>query len=245
MASAKRKNLLHDTSGAVLVEFTAALVVFLLLLFGTVEFSNLFYQWNAATKAVQWGARLAAVSDPVASNLKTLVGTEDGTIPGIVSTANYDCTCGWDQATTTLKCSGSVPTNATACTYDTSAMQTLVFGRAANGTVYQACQTSPAKMGMCNMFPGLTLQNVTVEYKYTGLGYAGRPGSGGNTGGPVPTITVSLHQRVIAADPNVLKFQFILIGGLMKIGNSAFPDFIDLPSFATTVTGEDLAKAGS
>ncbi len=245
MASAKCKNLLQDTSGAVMVEFTAAATVFLLLLFGSVEFANLFYQWNAATKAVQWGARVAAVSDPVASNLKTLIGTEDGTTPGVVSTANYDCTCGWDQATTTMKCSGSVPTGAIACTYDAAALQTLVFGRGANGAVYQTCQTSPANIGMCNLFPGLALENVTVEYKYTRLGYAGRPGSGGNTGGPVPTITVSLHQRVIAVDPNVLKFQFVLIGGLMKIGNTAFTGSIDMPSFATTVTGEDLAKAGS
>lgn len=237
--SAKRKDLRQDTSGAVMVEFTAALTVFLLLLFGSVEFANVFYQWNAATKAVQWGARVAAVSDPVAANLTAFTGVENGTLPGVVlPSAAYDCVC----KGSTSQCTGTMPASAPACNIGATglaALQRIVYG--VSGATSCGTSTSNRDMGMCHLFPGLTVQNVEVEYQYTGLGYAGRPG------GPVPTITVRLHQRLTPStvDANVLRFQFILIGGLMKIGNAAFPDFIDLPSFATTVTGEDLTATGS
>ena len=237
--SAKRKNLLHDTSGAVLIEFTVAAAMFFLLLFGSVEFANAFYQWNAATKAVQWGARVAAVSDPVAANLKTFTGVENGTLPGdVLPSAAYDCVC----KGSTGACTGTMPASAPACSIGATglaSLQRIVYGVA--GATTCGTSTSNRDMGMCHLFPRLTIKNVDVEYQYTGLGYAGRPG------GPVPTITVRVHQRLTPStvDADVLQFQFILIGGLMRIANAAFPDFIDLPSFATTVTGEDLTATGS
>ena len=39
-------------------------IIFLFLL-GAIDFLFAFYQWNAAAKAVQVGARIAAVSTPV------------------------------------------------------------------------------------------------------------------------------------------------------------------------------------
>ena len=69
MVSGSHKNIWRDESGAVLIEFTAAAFTFFIILFGVVEFANVYYQWNAATKAVQLGARLAAVSDPVSNDL--------------------------------------------------------------------------------------------------------------------------------------------------------------------------------
>ena len=257
--SAKRKNLGQDISGAAMVEFTAAASVFLLLLFGSVEFANAFYQWNAATKAVQWGARVAAVSDPVASNLKTFTGTENGTLAGVVLTGTaYDCVC---NTAGTGGCSGTMPTSAPACTSDATglaALQRIVYGTSgATGpacpdlSVYAAADR-PLHLGMCHLFPRITLQNVEVEYRYTGLGYVGRPGAvkdanGNNlSSGAVPTITVRLHQAATSttADANAIQFQFVMIGGLMKIFSATFPNFINMPSFATTVTGEDLASVG-
>ena len=55
-----------------MVEVTIMLSIPLVLVFGAIDFLLLFYQWNAAAKAVQIGARLAAVSDPVASGLNRL-----------------------------------------------------------------------------------------------------------------------------------------------------------------------------
>ena len=66
------KYFLRDQQGSVLVEVTIILSVTLVLVLGTIDFLLLFYQWNAAAKAVQIGARIAAVSDPVASGLNNL-----------------------------------------------------------------------------------------------------------------------------------------------------------------------------
>ena len=59
----------QDQNGGVLVEVTIMLTVVLLIVIGVVDFLFAFYQWNAAAKAVEVGARIAAVSDPVAVGL--------------------------------------------------------------------------------------------------------------------------------------------------------------------------------
>src|SRR5262249_5294788 len=66
------KYFLRDQQGSVLVEVTIMLSVTLVLVLGAIDFLLLFYQWNAAAKAVQIAARLAALSDPVASGLNNL-----------------------------------------------------------------------------------------------------------------------------------------------------------------------------
>ncbi|MGH6907147.1 MAG: TadE/TadG family type IV pilus assembly protein [Aestuariivirga sp.] len=214
--SARRKNIWSDESGAALLEFTAAVFTFLIVLFGVVEFAYVFFQWNAATKAVQLGARLAAVSNPVSSDLTTLSGV-GGSVPGgLMPYFNRVCTSDSDTGATGT-CTGGGTYNAASAT----AMRTIVFGR---GKTACAAPTSARDIGMCNIFDRITPRNVIIRYENTGLGYAGRPG------GPVPTITVSLTG---------LTYNFILIGDLAGLNS------MQLPSFATTVTGEDLNLAGS
>ena len=60
-------NFCRDQRGAVIVEVTIVMTLMFVLVLGGIEFLLLFYQRNAAAKAVQIGARLAAVSDPVAA----------------------------------------------------------------------------------------------------------------------------------------------------------------------------------
>lgn len=230
MASANPKTLWKDESGAALLEFTAAAFTFFLVVFGVVEFSYAFFQWNAATKAVQLGARLAAVSGPVADGLLTRTLMEGGALPGQVidpkvsSAANFDFICDGVRST----CYGSGGTR------NLDNLKTIVFGRCGGDTgdsctvggVRDQCNytSSPRNIGMCNIFTKLTsTDNVEIRYQYTGLGYAGRPG------GAVPTITVSIVN---------LNFDFVLLGAFL--GNS-----IPMPGFATTVTGEDLNVAWS
>ena len=69
MESDNLLRLRSDTEGAAFLEFTMFVGAFFTILFGIIDFTFAFYQWNAATKAVQQGARLAAVSNPVASDL--------------------------------------------------------------------------------------------------------------------------------------------------------------------------------
>jgi hypothetical protein len=74
---------------------------------------------------------------------------------------------------------------------------------------------------MCDIFPRIRPENVVIVYTQTGLGYAGRPG------GPVPTITISLHD---------LPFQFFFLSGLR-----GFKD-IPIPASITSITAEDLSS---
>src|ERR1700732_4335862 len=63
---------IRDENGAVLVEVTVVMTIMFVFILGSIEFLFALYQWNAATKAVQIGARIAAVSDPVAAGLDNL-----------------------------------------------------------------------------------------------------------------------------------------------------------------------------
>lgn len=230
MALGSLKRLRDDTDGAAFLEFTVFAMFFFTLLFGIVEFTLAFYQWNAGTKAVQLGARLAAVSDPVAAGLESLTGMEGGANPGEPMTA-FSAVCQSDSPTGatgdcgTLDADGYVvpPCTGFSCSYDpissAAAVRRIVFGRGDR----TACSGDPPS-GMCNLFSRVSPENVRITYTYTGLGYAGRPG------GPVPTIRVEL------VDIPMQFFFFDALFGLNKY---------DIPGLASTVTGEDLSVSGS
>jgi Flp pilus assembly protein TadG len=202
----------RDEVGGPLVEAAIVVPVFLLFAFGSVDFLYGFYQWTAATKAVEVGARLAAVSDPVASGLNTIptnalngitVQTGDPMPDFEVTCASGACSC------TRGTCTGFGA-------YSATAMNTLVFGRG-SASCYDA--TSYYTAGMCDIFTRITAANVRVVYSQTGLGFAGR------TAGPVPTITVTLQG---------LTFHFLFLNGLLRFAD------ITMPPFTTTITGEAL-----
>ena len=207
---------LRDQRGAVMVEVTIMLSITLILVFGAIDFLLLFYQWNAAAKAVQIGARLAAVSDPVASGLNRISQAVVGAsvAPG-AAMPNFVVTC--DGRTATCTCNG-----VNACRgikgYDGAAMNTIVFGR---GSSSCSDAKSGDGVGMCDIFSRITPTNVKIVYAQTGLGYAGRPG------GPTPTITVSLQH---------LPFQFVFLRGLM-----GFHD-VQIPASTVSLSAQDLSS---
>ena len=209
----------RDQSGTTTIEFTIVMLLFFLLTFGIVEFGFMFWQYNSAAKAAQLGARLAAISNPVWEELTSV--TDDGS-PGAAWTADFDVTCSGDSGS----CTGTVP-NGAGSTYDSTAMECLVFGR--NAANDPPCDNQCAdtgidgENGICDRFPYLTEHNVSVEYQFTGLGFAGRPG------GPVPTVTVRLTG---------LTFRTFALGPLVGF------DEITMPDFTVTMTGEDLNRAG-
>ena len=201
-----------DERGSVLVETTVMLVILFIFVLGSVDFLMAMYQWNAASKAVQVGARIAAVSTPVANGLTAITGLEGGANPGDFP----------PPAFTTRTCSGAGGGSCTGgSTYNAAAMNRIVFGRDAAGADPCRDATSSYEIGMCDVFPRVTAANVVVSYMYSGLGFAGRPS------GPVPTVTVSLQN---------LTFQFFFLGGLMGFSNMA------IPPLTTTITGEDLSS---
>jgi len=207
---------LRDQRGAVMVEVTIMLSITLVLVLGAIDFLLLFYQWNAAAKAMQIGARLAAVSDPVASGLNGLShAVVSASVPPGAAMPKFIVTC--DGRTAICTCN-----SVSACRelkgYDSTAMNTIVFGR---GSSSCSDAKSADHAGMCDIFPRITPANVKIVYAQTGLGYAGRPG------GPMPTITVSLQN---------LPFQFFFLRGLM-----GFHDF-QIPASTVSLTAEDLSS---
>ena len=60
------KRFRNNEAGQALVEFTMILPIFLVLLFGIVDFGRAFYTWLIVTNAAREGARVAAVQAPQA-----------------------------------------------------------------------------------------------------------------------------------------------------------------------------------
>ena len=206
----------RDNNGGVLVEATIMITIMFVFVLGSIDFLFAFYQWNAATKAVQVGVRIAAVSDPVAKGLNGLsAGVVSASLRPGSAMPSFTVTC--DGGTAICTCQG-------ACKgvggYNATAMDTIVFGR---GSMACGDATSSYSTGMCDIFDRITPANVRIVYTEpaapAGLGYAGRPA------GPVPTIRVSLQN---------MPFRFFFLGALL-----GFRD-IQIPEVPTTITGEDL-----
>ena len=211
----KRLSAWHDQTGAVFAEFAILMPIVVIIVCGSIDFLYAFYQLNAAAKAVEVGARIAAVSDPVAGRLNNLPneavlnGAEPGgLIPWFTVTCN-DRRCA---------CAGTC-TGMTENPFDSAAMNRLVYGRNATSC---GNATSYYTTGMCDILSSITPANVVIVYTQTSLGYAGRPG------GPVPTITVLLRN---------MEFNFFFLTPLLGL-------HIAMPPMTTTVTAEDLCSAG-
>jgi Flp pilus assembly pilin Flp len=163
------RRIVADVRGATAVEFGLVSGILFLILFAITDFGFAFWQWSSATKALQLGTRLASVSDPISSDLKTLTG---------LSSAVYD---GDPMPHYERICSGASK-SCSSGTFDETALNTLVYGRGNASCPATAQSFAP----MCQIFPRIKPENVVVEYVHTGLGYAGRPG------GPIPTIRLRL-----------------------------------------------------
>jgi len=206
----------RDQAGAVLVETTVMMALMLIVLLGSIDFLSLLHQWNAATKAVQLGARIAAVSNPVAAGLNNLsiAVVNAALVPPGGTMPFFEVRC--DGATERCVCTG-------VCLgvggYDAVAMNAIVFGR---GSSSCGDASSSYTAGMCDVFERVKAANVVISYTQTGLGYAGRPG------GPAPTITVEIQN---------LPFQFFFLGGLLRFRAIA------IPPLRTSISAEDLSSS--
>lgn len=165
------RGLASGEDGAALVEFTIVMTLLFTVLFGFVDFGYALYQWNAASKAVQVGARLASVSYPVDTGLITFTGLDGTNTPGGPS------------LTYSRICNGSANSCSGGGTFSAANLNRVVRGSdgVCGGTV------APLRPGMCDIFWRIQPANVVVEYRHSGLGYASRPN------GPVPTIRVRLQ----------------------------------------------------
>jgi Flp pilus assembly pilin Flp len=158
---------LREERGATLVEGMIAVPVVLLVITAMIEFSYAVWQWNQTVKAVQLGARLAAVSTPVPTNLDGLTADFTGLDQGNAVPNTYVAvTCGADAA---------------AC--DTDELNRLVMGSDGVCNPFYG-STVP---GICDFNPNIQPENIRITYHRSYLGYIGRPA------GPVATVTLEVR----------------------------------------------------
>jgi hypothetical protein len=229
MNTGRLTRFLRDQGGNVLVEVSILIPILFTFLLGAVDFLNAYTQWNEATKAVEVGARIAAVSDPVASGLSSPAGQSNiatGWVTSSCPVGNTSSTC---MPAFTVTCDGAAQTctcTSGTCTgmgtYSSAAMNLIVYGRDGKGACGDA--TSYYFAGICDVFntvPSISAKNVKVIYTQTGLGFTGR-GTGA-----VPTITVQLQN---------VPFQFFFLNvANININNNV----------VTTITGEALSSAAA
>ena len=193
------RTFLRDQRGASAVEFVLVVPILALFIFGAIDVGIFAWRINLAEKATQTGVRLAVVTDPVASALTTeqYVGK---TVNGTTLQQGQVIPAG---------ALGLIQCTSTACTCPIPPCPALTFAPA-------AFQNIVDRMHFYD--PTIQAANVLVEYRGSGLGFAGDPGGMQIA----PLVTVRL--RNMRYTPMV---GYIFNGG------------IALPDFASSLTMED------
>lgn len=190
---------LRDQAGAVAVEFAMVSILFLGLMVGAIDMSRMLWEVNAAKAATRAAVRLAAVSPPAAQELVnfdavTAIGLVAGTPVAADDVATYTCTS-----------DGCVCSGAGAC--GSTALNTTAFNAIVD--IMQA------------YYGRIEPENVVVEYRPVGFGFAGNPY------GPdvEPLVTVRVRDIQLSA------------GVLQAFGLAPF----DMPPVPSSLSGEDLS----
>ena len=203
------RRLIRDERGISCVEFVIVATVFFMLIFGIVDFSRAMWEWNAAAKATQFGARYAVVSDIVSIDYRDFSGLSVGLKAGDDMPLKDS---GGNDMIAPIFCSDSDPGAGLAIGCGTS-LGGLAAAKA-NAVAFLAIVTM-----MQRHYDRVEAHNVVIEYRHIGLGFAGNP-----VGPDVdPLVTVKLRD---------MEFNFITPGlaGIFTL---------NLPDFAASLTGED------
>ncbi|MDK1375444.1 MULTISPECIES: pilus assembly protein [unclassified Sinorhizobium] len=162
----------QDESGIALSEALLTFPIVLLVFAAFVEFGYAMSQWNQTVKALQYGARLAAVSDPLTSDFDEVFPAEaDNPLNNGTATPNNSAissTCGPALA----NCSAE--------------LTRIVTGSDGN------CAVGDPRPGICDLNWRIQPANLVVTYQRSGLGYWGRPEG--------PVLTMRLEVRNITFD---------------------------------------------
>jgi len=186
-------------------EFALVLPLFLLLFLGTIDVGIYAWRINQAEKATQAGARFAVVTNPLATEILTT---------SYVNTSVGSTSIGQGDRIPAAAL-GQLTCNSTSCTCTTAPCP---------GTTFDSAAFSALATHMRSVYPGVQDANIVVEYRGSGLGFAGDPN------GPdiAPLITVRLTNM-----------QYTPVT-LSPIGTT-----INLPDFAYSLTSEDASGTAS
>ncbi|MBZ7925965.1 pilus assembly protein [Ensifer adhaerens] len=163
----------QDQRGVTLTEGLISLPLVLLAISALVEFGYAMSQWNQTVKALQAGARLAAVSDPLTNNFAAVFPTDNNN-----PLYNGDATP--NDATISSSCGPNLAN----CS---AALTRIVMG--SDGVCGVAGDPNP---GICDINWRIQPANVVVTYQRSGLGYWGRPNG--------PVLTMRLEVRGVTFD---------------------------------------------
>jgi len=179
-----------NDAGMASVEFALLSGFLIAVTLAALELGYGYMQYNQVQQAARTGARLAAVSDPVASDMRNMTGLGSAGAGDPMPAYTRICS-GSNQ-----RCSGG--------TYDGAAMAALIFGPDND----RACgATSKARRGLCDVTSQIEPKHVTITYEGSGLGIAGNPAK------LTPLITV----KVSNLDFNFLVIDTFLPGSFTKI----------------------------
>ena len=202
--------LLRDIRGSVLVETTIVLPMFLLLVLGTVDVTNMFYEWALANKAAYVGARTAVTSNPVDPAVTNLAYTSAQLEYIGQSCLSFSC-----------------PTANSVCT-GTSIGVTCSGG---DNVAFNRIVTK-----MQNVFPSLQRQNVTISYQTNGTGIVGQTWDGSaDPGNPQFTLPMNVTVSITG-----MTHQFYFVSPSLQFFGGGISATPAIPTFATTLQSEDL-----
>lgn len=193
---------LKDCSGASAAEFALVLPVVIFILLAIIDVGRFAWAFNQAEKATQVGARWAAVTDLVPSDLATYSFATSGGIPQgttVPASSFPGISCQSNGTTVSCTCASGGTCNF-GTTADTTAFRNIVV----------RMKTIKADIGETN---------VVVNYRNSGLGYAGDP----NGPDVAPFINVRLRD---------MTFRPL---SLLVFGVASLP----MPSFSYSLTMED------
>lgn len=149
---------LHDRSGSSAAEFALVLPVVILLLLAIIDVGRFAWAFNKAEKATQVGARWAAVTDMVPSDLAAYKFAING---GIIQGNPIP-----ESSFLSIECSSTGTTVSCACPNGAP----CAFGSTANATAFRNIVVR-----MKTIKQDIGEANVAVTYRNSGLGYAGDP----------------------------------------------------------------------
>lgn len=196
----RHRSFLRDEGGGPAAEFALVLPLILVFLLGIIDAGRLAWEVNRAEKATQTGARWAAATDMIAADLANYsFAVGSGVLAGTpVGTADFE----------QIEC--SQPASTVVCDCEDGPCD---FGEGANADAFADLVDR-----MAEIKPDIGAANVIVEYRNSGLGFAGDP----NGPDVAPIISVQLR------DLDFVPLTLLLFSGT-----------IDLPDFSYSLTMED------